>query len=195
MKVNPVRVPLSRRLNVFMCFSGRVILLMCLAMIFFKRLSVWGAVLMMLWVYYILGKRPRSEGSSDSSISFCDDDLEGVDLPHNDPLVISLKVGDHSVNKILVDTGSSVNVMYNNLFKMLKLKLEDLKPTSCVMRGFNGVLVEPMGEVTLPIYVDPVTIQTLFLVVNVSSQYNTIIGRRWLHEMRAVPSSFTSIQG
>ncbi|GMP51795.1 hypothetical protein CsSME_00017886 [Camellia sinensis var. sinensis] len=35
----------------FMCFSGRV--------------------------YYILGKRPRSEGSSDSSISFCDDDLEG----------------------------------------------------------------------------------------------------------------------
>lgn len=159
MKVNPVRVPLSRRLNVFMCFFGRVILLMCLAMIFSKRLSVWGAVLMMLWVYYILGKRP-SEGSSDSSISFCDDDLEGVDLPYNDPLVISLKVGDHPVNKILVDTGSSVNVMYNNLFKMLKLKLEDLKPTSCVMRGFNGVLVEPMGEVTLPIYVDPVTIQS-----------------------------------
>ncbi|CAL5392185.1 unnamed protein product [Camellia sinensis] len=167
-KVNPVLVPLSRRLNMFMCFSGRVILFMCLAMIFSKRLSEWGAVLMMLWVYYILGKRPRSEGSSDSSISFCDDNLEGI----------------------LVDTGSSVNVMYNNLFKMLELKPEDLKPTSYMMCGFNGVPVQPMGEVTLPIYVDPVTAQTLFMVVDVSSRYNAIIDLPWLHEMRAIPSTY-----
>ncbi|CAL5335379.1 unnamed protein product [Camellia sinensis] len=201
----------------FMCFSGRVILFMCLAMIFSKRLSVWGAVLMMLWVvilfmclamifskrlsewgavlmmlwvYYILGKRPRSEGSSDSSISFSDDDLEGVDLPYNDPLVIYLKVGDHLVNKILVDTGSSVNVMYNNLFKMLELKPEDLKPTSYMMCGFNAVPVQPMGEMTLPIYVDPVTVQSLFMVVDVSSRYNAIIDLPWLHEMRAIPSTY-----
>ncbi|CAL5390115.1 unnamed protein product [Camellia sinensis] len=122
-------------------------------------------------------------------------DTSTHNLPHNDPLVISLKVGDHPVNKILVDTGSSVNVMYNNLFKMLELKLEDLKPTSYVMRGFNGVLVEPMGEVTLPIYVDPVTVQTLFLVVNVSSRYNAIIGRRWLHEMRALDTGIAAIRG
>ncbi|CAL5390113.1 unnamed protein product [Camellia sinensis] len=144
-------------------------------------------------VYYILGKRPRSEGSSDSSISFCDDDLEGVDLPYNNPLVIYLKVGDHLVNKILVDTGSSVNVMYNNLFKMLELKPEDLKPTSYMMCGFNGVPVQPIGEVTLPIYVDLVTVQILFMVVDVSSRYNAIIDLPWLHEMRAIPSTYNQL--
>ncbi|KAF5949516.1 hypothetical protein HYC85_011509 [Camellia sinensis] len=59
----------------------------------------------------IRGKRPISEGSSsDSVISFSDADLEGVDLPHNDFLAISLNVGDHQVDKVLVDPGSSIVV-------------------------------------------------------------------------------------
>ncbi|CAL5390120.1 unnamed protein product [Camellia sinensis] len=141
----------------------------------------------------IRGKRPISEGSSsESSISFSDADLEGVDLPHNDSLVISLEVGGHLVDRILVDLGSTVDIMYINLFKMLKLKLEDLKPTSTVLHGFNEVSVQPMEVVTLPIYVEPVTVQTQFLVIDVSSTYNAIVGRPWLHKTRAVPSTSTS---
>ncbi|CAL5392177.1 unnamed protein product [Camellia sinensis] len=102
-------------------------------------------------VYYILGKRPRSEGSSNSTISFSDDDFEGVDLPHNDALVISLNVGDHKVNRILVDPGGSVYVMYKNLFKIFNLKLEDLKQTGILMSGFNEVSVRPMGVVSVNI--------------------------------------------
>ncbi|CAL5335385.1 unnamed protein product [Camellia sinensis] len=111
----------------------------------------------------IRGKRPLSEGSSsESSISFSDADLEGVDLPHNDALVISLEVGGHLVDRILVDPCIAVDIMYINLFKMLKLKLEDLKPTSTVLHGFNEALVQPMEVVTLLIYVEPVTVQTQF---------------------------------
>ncbi|CAL5379860.1 unnamed protein product [Camellia sinensis] len=139
----------------------------------------------------IRGKRPISEGSSSkSSISFSDADLEGVDLPYNDSLVISLKMGGHLVDRILVDPGSAVDVMYINLFKMLKLKLEDLKPTSIVLHGFNDASVQPMRVMTLLIYVKPVTVQTQFLVIDVSSTYNAIVGRPWLHKTRAVPSTF-----
>ncbi|CAL5381538.1 unnamed protein product [Camellia sinensis] len=139
----------------------------------------------------IRGKRPISEGSSSkSSVSFSDADLEGVDLPYNDSLVISLKVGGHLVDRILVDPGSAVDVMYINLFKMLKLKLEDLKPTSIVLHEFNNASVQPMRVMTLLIYVKPVTVQTQFLVIDVSSTYNAIVGRPWLHKTRAVPSTF-----
>ncbi|CAL5330569.1 unnamed protein product [Camellia sinensis] len=139
----------------------------------------------------IRGKRPISEGSSSkSSISFSDADLKGVDLPYNDSLVISLKVGGHLVDRILVDPGSAIDVMYINLFKMLKLKLEDLNPTSIVLHGFNDASVQPMRVVTLLIYVKPVTVQTQFLVIDVSSTYNAIVGRPWLHKTRAVPSTF-----
>ena len=76
----------------------------------------------------IRGKRPRNEeSSSESSISFTDADLEGVELPHNDPLVIALKVGGQLVDRILVDLGSAFDIIYKNLFEMLGLKPEDLK--------------------------------------------------------------------
>ncbi|KAL2532112.1 Ribonuclease H [Abeliophyllum distichum] len=45
------------------------------------------------------------------SVTFNDDDLEGVSLPHDDALVITGNIADFDVRRVLVDTGSAANVM------------------------------------------------------------------------------------
>ena len=45
-------------------------------------------------------------------ISFSDSDLKDVQLPHNDPLVITLRIGNYDVQRVLIDPGSFAKVMY-----------------------------------------------------------------------------------
>ncbi len=46
------------------------------------------------------------------TISFSDGDLKDVQLPHSDPLVITLRIGNYDVKRVLVDQGSFAEVMY-----------------------------------------------------------------------------------
>lgn len=41
-----------------------------------------------------------------------------------------------------------------------------------------------------PVYTEGVNLITHFLLVDAISSYNLIIGRPWIHQMRAVPSSY-----
>ena len=46
-------------------------------------------------------------------ISFSEEDLDHVMHPHEDPLVISADIGPNStLNKVIIDGGSSVDVLY-----------------------------------------------------------------------------------
>ncbi|XXG72518.1 hypothetical protein AAC387_Pa07g1590 [Persea americana] len=61
------------------------------------------------------------------NIWFSDRDLEDVELPHNDPLVLTLKLQNFLVQRVLVDPCSSSEILYYDCFKKLKLKDEDLQ--------------------------------------------------------------------
>ena len=61
------------------------------------------------------------------------------------------------------------------------------------MVGFNGVPVWPAGVVTLPVTAGSVTEMTEFLVVTVASPYNVIMGRTWIHKMKATPSTYHQV--
>ena len=45
-------------------------------------------------------------------IVFLDQDLEKVNLPHADPLIIKLRIGDTLVSRVLVDGGSSSDILF-----------------------------------------------------------------------------------
>lgn len=47
-----------------------------------------------------------------TNITFTDEDLNGMEFPHDDPLVITTLIGNHNVHRILVDTGATFNLMY-----------------------------------------------------------------------------------
>jgi hypothetical protein len=127
--------------------------------------------------------------SVNGTISFSDSDLHDVQLPHNDPLVITLRIGNYDVKRVLVDQGSFAEVMYQELYEKLGLGKSDLSQFSSPVFGFSGESTIPLGKTTLPVLAGPINLQTEFIVVQAPSPYNAIMGKSWLHKIRAIPST------
>jgi hypothetical protein len=112
-----------------------------------------------------------------------------VQLPHSDALVVTLRIGEFDVKRILIDPGSSVKIMYESLFKGLGLEKKDLNLVEGPLSGFSGETVVPSGKVTINVRAGTVSSPTEFFVLNAFSPYNAILGRPWLHRMGTVPST------
>uniref|UniRef100_A0A2N9F8L8 Uncharacterized protein n=1 Tax=Fagus sylvatica TaxID=28930 RepID=A0A2N9F8L8_FAGSY len=139
----------------------------------------------------VMSKKPRMDyPKNEQQIFFSDEDLRDVQTPHDDPLVIKLRIGDSDVKRVLIDQGSCSEIMYPDLFHGLGLKQSDLQPYDAPLFGFSGESIRPMGRITLKVHTGPISLETEFVVIDVPSPYTAIMGRRWLHRLKAVPSSF-----
>uniref|UniRef100_A0A2N9GKU8 Retrotransposon gag domain-containing protein n=1 Tax=Fagus sylvatica TaxID=28930 RepID=A0A2N9GKU8_FAGSY len=87
-------------------------------------------------------------------------DLKDIQLPHNNPLVI---------------------------IKNWKLRCQEGNRRSRELR--RGEPTRPLGKTILPVLAGPINLQIEFIVVKALLPYNSIMGRDWLHRMRAVPST------
>ena len=88
-------------------------------------------------------------------LSFSEEDKIGTTQPHNDALLITLRIRDYDVKRVMVDGGSAAEVMYPDLYKGLNLKSEDLIPYSSPLMSFDRKLVIPKGMIRLPIQISP----------------------------------------
>ncbi|XP_050266505.1 uncharacterized protein LOC126710164 [Quercus robur] len=126
---------------------------------------------------------------SSPMLGFSDEDKDGTIQPHNDALVITLRIGGYDVKRVLVDQGSAVEIMYPDLYKGLNLKPEDLAAYDSPLVSFDGKTVTPKSQIRLPIQIDLDIMEVNFIVVDAYSPYTAIVARPWLHTLRAV--SFT----
>lgn len=67
------------------------------------------------------------------------EDLEGVMFPHNDTLVICVAIANYEVVRILVDSGSFVNVLFRQAFDQMCLEDTSLGAISTTLFGFMMV--------------------------------------------------------
>ncbi|XP_057965270.1 uncharacterized protein LOC131155840 [Malania oleifera] len=127
-------------------------------------------------------------------IIFDSRDEEGVQQPHDDALVLSLLVANYKVRCVLIDNGSSENIMFWSVLERMKIGNERLKPITTPLVGFGGDVVHPIGTITLPVTMGTtpqlVTSLTEFLVVDRPSVYNIILGHPFLNAVRAVTSTY-----
>ena len=72
----------------------------------------------------------------------------------------------------------------------MKVPLNKLSSAGIILPGFNGATTLTMGDITLPVEAGPVIQQVLFSVVEDLGPYNAIVGRAWLHAMKAIPSTY-----
>ncbi|GAU10283.1 hypothetical protein TSUD_418870, partial [Trifolium subterraneum] len=110
------------------------------------------------------------------------------------PLLVRAKMANFDVRRILVDQGSSCDIMYSRLFKVLQLTEENLVPyVGSDLQGFNGSTTKPWGYVNLIVTFGEnkamKSVKVKFLVVDCPSLYNCIIGRPTLAELFAVSST------
>ena len=110
-------------------------------------------------------------------LSFSEEDKIGTTQPHDDALLITLRIGDYNVKRVMVDGGSAAEIMYLDLYKGLKLKPENLMPYSSSLMSFDGKLVIPKGMIRLPIQTGLEIVEVNFIVVDTYSPYTTVDAR------------------
>ncbi|XP_060968388.1 uncharacterized protein LOC133035953 [Cannabis sativa] len=139
--------------------------------------------------------RPKKQTAAyrGQTISFVDDEASHLLNLHHDALVISLFISNCFTKRILIDNGSSANILFLNALREMGIDEATIIRKSTVLVGFSGEQKHSVGEVILHVYAEGVNLQTKFLVVDSPSDYNAILGRLWIHSMKAVPSTYHQV--
>ena len=115
-----------------------------------------------------MSKLPRLN----TAITFSNSDLEGCQYPHDDPLVIRAVMANKTIHQVLVDNGSSADIIFASTFDKMGIGREKLEPDSTHLRGFSGEKVLPLGSIQLVLTLgDPpcqATTTVRFLIVDAS---------------------------
>ena len=119
----------------------------------------------------------RAKGTASPILGFSDEDRVGTVQPHDNALVVTLRIGGYDVKRVLVDQGNAVEVMYPDLYKGLKLKLEDLIAYDSPLVSFEGKTVTLRGQIRLPIQTSTDIVEVDFIVVDAYSPYTAIVAR------------------
>jgi hypothetical protein len=131
---------------------------------------------------------------SETAITFDrDDHSDYVPNPGVYPLVVDPIITNTRLTKVLMDGGSSLNIIYAQTLDLLGIKRTQLRPS---VRGFHGVVpgrrAEPIGRIDLPIcFGTPSNFrkETLtFEVVGFHGTYHAILGRPCYTKFMVVPN-------
>ena len=103
-------------------------------------------------------------------------------------------MANNNVYRILIDNGSSVDILYYQAFKRMGLKDSNLRPSPNPVYGFTGDSVVPVGVITLPLtvgeYPRESCVMADFLVIDQPSAFNAVLSRPSLRVLKAITSIY-----
>ncbi|XP_057744562.1 uncharacterized protein LOC130962356 [Arachis stenosperma] len=137
---------------------------------------------------------PCNKAIQDLEITFNQADVCSAAPHSDDPVVISIQTGDLLVRKVLLDPGSSADVLFHSTFLKMNLSEKLIQPSSGELVGFSGERVPIKGYIWLRTTMgnNPLakTLDIQYLIVDCPSPYNIILGRPALNMFRAVVSTY-----
>jgi hypothetical protein len=131
---------------------------------------------------------------SDKPITFDQGDHpDRVSSPGKYPLVVDPVIGNVRLTKVLMDGGSSLNIIYAETLGLLQIDLSTIRAGAAPFHGIiPGKHVQPLGQLDLPVcFGTPSNFQkeTLtFEVVGFRGTYHTVMGRPCYAKFMAVPN-------
>ena len=142
----------------------------------------------------LTGAVPRIAQRESPTIGFSEEDARRLHHPHDDALVVSIRIEEYNMHRVLINNGSLIDILYYSAFQQMGISKEQLVPTKAPLVGFEGTRVLPLGAVTLSVmvgdYPQQITKNVTFLVVDCSFTYNAILGRPTLNSWKAVTSTY-----
>ncbi|GJT30819.1 reverse transcriptase domain-containing protein [Tanacetum coccineum] len=110
------------------------------------------------------------------------------------PLVIEAEIGGHTVHRMYVDGGSSMEVLFEHCFNRLRPEVQSqMAPATTSLTGFSGETIWPVGQIRLLVTIGDAEHSTEawmnFMIVRSPSPYNGIIGRPGIKAIQAIPST------
>ena len=131
---------------------------------------------------------------SDKSITFDQGDHpDCVSSPGRYPLVVDLIIGNVRLSKVLMDGGSSLNIIYAKTLELLGVDRSEVRADAAPFHGIApGKRILPLGRIDLPIcFGTPSNFrkETLtFEVVGFRGTYHAVLGRPCYTKFMAVPN-------
>jgi len=126
-------------------------------------------------------------------ITFINDDFHGVDHQQDDPMVITIEFQNYAVKKVLIDQGSSVDILYWTTYQKLQVPLTAMVPYDEPIYEFSEEKVSTRGYIDLHTVFQEAsqtkTILIRFLVVDAPTSYNVLLGRPSLNTLGTVVST------
>ena len=90
---------------------------------------------------------------------------------------------------MLVDTGSSLNVLPKGALDCLDCENLILKPSDIIVRVFDGSKRTVHGEVDLPIKVGTQIFNSTFYIMDIRPAYSCLLGLPWIYKAGAETST------
>ena len=96
--------------------------------------------------------------------------------------MVAPQVGGYKFTKVLMDGGSSINILYYDTFRCMGLTNKNLKPSNTVFHGVvPGKSAYPVGKIALEVAFgddyDSRSETLTFEVVKIKSPYHALFGR------------------
>ncbi|XP_018459239.1 uncharacterized protein LOC108830134 [Raphanus sativus] len=126
-----------------------------------------------------------------STITFSLYDNVELDMPHDDALIITINLAGVSFSKVLIDSRCVGNLLSHDTFEKISrpdLAINKYAPPLYSFRG--GSRVPLLGNVAITVRAHDSEKETEFSVMHDLSPFDAVLGRPWLHQMRAVPSIY-----
>ncbi|KAL0434516.1 UNVERIFIED_CONTAM: hypothetical protein Slati_2785900 [Sesamum latifolium] len=118
----------------------------------------------------------------------------GPKSSHNDALVITALLANYKVGRIFINSGSSADILFGDAYDQMQLGDIPLETVNTSLYDFAGEVVHPRGVVSLPLTLGightRRTCILKFLIVDVLSAYNVILGRSTLNAFQVVISMY-----
>jgi len=127
-------------------------------------------------------------------ITFTDEDFKGVDYrQQDDPMVIAVDIDRFTIQKTLVDQGSSVDILYWKTFKALRIAEAEMMSYDDHVVGLSGQRVGTKGYIELYTTFgegkNTRTIKIRYLVIDANTFYNILLGRPSINRLMAIVST------
>ncbi|XP_070039747.1 uncharacterized protein [Nicotiana tomentosiformis] len=124
---------------------------------------------------YLIESIPQEVNACEEKVTFTNDDLLLGDTLHNCPLYLISYMCDERSNRIVVDGGSSVNI----------LLICTVKEFGIQTRGQRAI-----GAIRLGITIEDMQSSAWLHVSDAKTPYNVLLGRPWIYENKVVPSTY-----
>ncbi|KAG7543161.1 Integrase catalytic core [Arabidopsis thaliana x Arabidopsis arenosa] len=124
------------------------------------------------------------------SISFDNSDTQGLTGPHDNALVITLDVANFEVTRCLIDTGSSVDLIFLSTLQRMGISKADIIGPPAPLVAFTSDTSMSLGNIKLPVLAAGVPKIVEFIVFDRPAAYKIILGTPWIYQMKAIPSTY-----
>ena len=100
---------------------------------------------------------------------------------HLKPLYLKGYINGKPVNRMMVDTGATVNLLPYAVCHKIGRTEEDLVKTNVILNDFKGNPTPAKGVLNVDLTIGHKTVSTSFFVVDSDGCYSALLGRDWIH--------------